>query len=485
MRKNFRLIISLLVVTVILFIVYNISQLEQEISENQYNNLIHDLSSISIDFSIWISNKKDILDTTKDVVDNFSYDVIVMHKTENPYLNINNDDPDISQIYIGLEDGSFLTGGQWTPPEDYDPTTRVWYLEAVEADETIVSKVYIDRETGKPLVTISSPLYIEDNFVGVISADVFLGNIDDYLQQQITDEDLYTYLVDRDGMVIIHTTRRNLEGKNLYTDIKDQILIDYFEEVKNTSGLVRMEYEFDNKEIKGIIQKIEGGEWYLTVSFENDNSLLQRGSINWQNLGVNIVGLSIMLILIYMILNMKRELDGMNKFLTHENEKDFLTGIYNRRYFNLYMDKLWKKSSPEQEVSLIFIDIDNFKEYNDTYGHIYGDEVIKKVTKCIGDHVRKVDVLARYGGEEFALVLDGTRKDIAKKISNTILAAIYDLNIEHSESEFGRITISVGVITVTPSSGISVRDTIDRVDIALYEAKDVGRNTVFIYNDIQ
>lgn len=481
MKKSFRLIIGLLVLTVIVFVVYNINQLEKEISEKHYSDLVYDLSSVTNNFGVWISNKKDILDTTKDIVDNFDYNEIVMWKTENPYLNINNEDPDISQVYIGLSNGGFITGGQWVPPDDYDPRSRIWYHEAVETDSTIVSRVYTDKETGDQIVTISTPLSIQGSFVGVISADVFLNNIHEYLEKQISEDNIYTYLVDHDGTIIIHTDRESLVGKNLYTDIQDEVLINYFEEVKTGSETVRMEYVFGEQNIRGIIQKVEGGDWYLAVALNYDNRLFNSGFLNKGNLIINGLGLLIMLVLIYMIIKMKTELDNMNKSLTDDNEKDFLTGIYNRRYFNLHLENIWMLENEASEVSLMIMDIDNFKEYNDTYGHVQGDEVLKEVTKCISNHVRKGDVFARYGGEEFSLILLGVPIDIAEKVGNTIKESIYERNIVHETSQYKRITISIGMTTVTLSSGISVRDTIDHADSALYEAKAKGRNAVVLY----
>lgn len=481
MKKNFRLIISILVLTVVLFIVYNISQLENQISEKQYDNLVNDLTRVTNNFGIWINNKKDMLNTSKDVLNNFDYDEIVKWKTENPYLNINNENPDVSQVYIGLSDGGFVTGGEWIPPDDYDPRARIWYQEAVAADDTIVSNVYVDRETGNQLVTISSPLYIDNSFAGVVSADVFLNNIHDYLKKQISFDNTYTYLLDKSGMIIIHTSREDIVGQSLYTDIKNDVIIKYFENAKESAETVRMEYVYNDQNIRGIMRKVEGGEWYLAVALEYDNRLFSSVSLNKGNLMVNGFGLLIMLILIYMILKMKTELENVNKDLVDENEKDFLTSIYNRKYLNLYLEKLWTTEFKSNEVSFMIMDIDYFKDYNDAYGHIQGDEVLIEVTKCISEHVRKGDVLARYGGEEFALVLDGVPTEIATKVGNIIKDAVYDLNIKHEVSAFKRVTISIGIITVTPDSGISVRETIDYADSALYKAKEAGRNSVVIY----
>ena len=210
MKLRFQLVILVLFASVVLFAVYNISIVSQEIAEKQYNDLVHELSDITKNFDIWIIDKVNIVETTKDVIDNFTCEELVQWNKGNPYLNINNENPNVSQIYIGLTDGNFITGGQWVPPKEYDPRTRTWYKEAHAADKTIVSKVYIDRETGDKLVTVSSPLYLESKFVGVISADVFLDDINDFIITQLKDEDYYAYLVDDDGTIVIHTKNSDL-----------------------------------------------------------------------------------------------------------------------------------------------------------------------------------------------------------------------------------------------------------------------------------
>ena len=473
----------MLILTVIVFVLYNIIKLENEINENQYSHLVNDLSSVTNEFSTWMSKKTDMLDTTKDIVDNLSYDELVQWKTDNPYLNINNDNPDLSQVYVGLNDGGFITGGKWLPPASYDPRTRVWYQEAIEANATIISKVYTDLETGHQIVTISAPLYMEGQFAGVISADIFLNNIREYLLEEISGGQIYTYLMDREGTFIVHTSRQSLVGQNLYTDIQDELLIDYFEEVKMGTETVRMAYTFNEENIRGIVQGVGGGNWFLGVASKEKNSVFDIGLINQTNLMVNGLALSLMLFLIYRILKVKTELDSRNKFLTYENEKDFLTGIYNRRYFNLYLERIWELKDEAIGVSLMMIDIDKFKDYNDTYGHISGDEVLSLVTTCIGEQIRSGDVLARYGGEEFSLILIDVSEKTALKIGNKIKDAIYQRNFEHKVSPFQRITISIGVTTVISNSGISLTETIEHADSALYKAKASGRNKVVVYEE--
>ena len=480
MDLKFRSIIILLIISVAIFGIYNVRELENEIEKNQYNQLINDLSKVTINFSTWISNKKEMIKTTKDFVDNFSYEEITEDKTLNRFLNINNDDIDVSQVYIGLADGNFVTGGLWIPPKDYDPRTRVWYQDAAEKNETVISSIYTDRETGDQLVTISSPLYIDEKFVGVISADVFLNNINRYLENQINGNNIYAYLLDNKGNIIVHTKNSNLIGKNIYKDIQNKVMIDYFEVVKETDEIVDMQYIFDKKNIKGITQKVKNVNWYLGVAIEDKGMVNTLGKVNKGNLIFNTFVTIIIILLIYLIIKIKKELEIKNKVLTIDNKIDFLTGIYNRRYFNQWLDQIWEDAKDSTEISLLMMDLDYFKEYNDYYGHVKGDEVLKEVASIINGVIRDGDVFARYGGEEFALILNNVTLENGQNIALKIKEAIDQAKIPHKKSVFNHLTISIGVSSIIPSQTSRIRSFINSADKALYRAKNQGRNKVAI-----
>jgi diguanylate cyclase (GGDEF)-like protein len=130
-------------------------------------------------------------------------------------------------------------------------------------------------------------------------------------------------------------------------------------------------------------------------------------------------------------------------------------------------------------ISLVMMDIDNFKGYNDTYGHIKGDEVIKNVTNIINQQTRKGDVFARYGGEEFILVLNDVTKEFAYKIAEKLRKSVEALALEHRQSSFGYITLSIGVVTRTTDRVANISQFVNAADEALYKAKEAGRNNVY------
>lgn len=160
---------------------------------------------------------------------------------------------------------------------------------------------------------------------------------------------------------------------------------------------------------------------------------------------------------------------------------DGLTGIPNRRRFDQFLDYEWDRSLRYQHpFSLILMDIDFFKLYNDHYGHAEGDECLKKVAQAIARAMpRTVDLSARYGGEEFACVLPETDNIGAMAAANRILEVVRDLKIPHAKSKVeSHITMSIGVTTIIAKSGERSLDVIGLADKALYQSKHHGRNRV-------
>jgi len=162
---------------------------------------------------------------------------------------------------------------------------------------------------------------------------------------------------------------------------------------------------------------------------------------------------------------------------------DSLTNIYNRRHFDTIFEHFYSRSLAEaKSISFFMIDIDNFKKYNDNYGHQKGDEALRAVSSALqGELHRTDDYLFRLGGEEFAILLYDTPVSFLQALSINIHTALKSLNLAHEYNEnFGYLTISIGVSNLCCKDGISKFDIYNSADKALYEAKDAGRNrTVF------
>lgn len=175
------------------------------------------------------------------------------------------------------------------------------------------------------------------------------------------------------------------------------------------------------------------------------------------------------------------ELKRQREILENLSSVDGLTGISNRRHFDEFMDRHWRIAMRiSEQVSLIMIDIDYFKQYNDTYGHLDGDECLKQVATVLARCVtRSTDLLARFGGEEFACVMSFTDLDGALAVAETMRSSIKALNIPHEQSPIaGCITASLGVAAVEPIANTDPSLLIQKADRALYAAKTAGRNRI-------
>jgi len=171
------------------------------------------------------------------------------------------------------------------------------------------------------------------------------------------------------------------------------------------------------------------------------------------------------------LLVMQRELEELSF-------KDGLTNVANRRRFDQVMDAAWERARNQREpIALLMIDIDYFKQYNDRYGHLAGDDCLRRVASVLAQAAtRPNDLLARIGGEEFAMLLPGTSASGAVGVAEHCRQLLKDAQILHGPAPLGRLTASIGVGAVTPEAGDNWVSLLDRVDRRLYAAKQAGRD---------
>jgi diguanylate cyclase (GGDEF)-like protein len=174
------------------------------------------------------------------------------------------------------------------------------------------------------------------------------------------------------------------------------------------------------------------------------------------------------------------ELEAANRRLLQLSVTDELTGIANRRRFDDVLASEWKRGKRNGEtITLMMVDVDWFKGYNDRYGHQAGDACLRRVAEILKRQLlRAGDLVARYGGEEFAIVVPATDADTALKLARDLCSAVFDARIPHASSPFGCITVSVGIATSNPAIDESSDVILRNADHALYRAKSLGRNQV-------
>ncbi len=206
----------------------------------------------------------------------------------------------------------------------------------------------------------------------------------------------------------------------------------------------------------------------------------------------------------------EQELRDINDQLRELAQLDSLTGLANRRTFDAHLFTEWKSAIKQrQPIAALMIDVDHFKPFNDHYGHVHGDDCLRKVGEvlkaCTRSHNlgppaggvemrrglanlaglgRNTQLAARYGGEEFAVLLPGADLDVATQIGERIRAAVEELLIAHAGTPWGFVSISVGVASITPGERASPQDLTEMADACLYEAKQRGRNTVIARSNL-
>lgn len=177
----------------------------------------------------------------------------------------------------------------------------------------------------------------------------------------------------------------------------------------------------------------------------------------------------------------QRELRKLNRSLEHLARRDGLTGLYNRRHFDLVLtDEFNRAVLSHDALGIILLDIDFFKQYNDLYGHVAGDNCLKRIGEALKAlSLRHRDRVARYGGEEFIILLPQTDVAGAREVAQQVYEAITGLAIAHQASPTGSLTPSIGVYVGQPASGDeSPSRMVSRADTALYQAKREGRNRI-------
>jgi diguanylate cyclase (GGDEF)-like protein len=196
----------------------------------------------------------------------------------------------------------------------------------------------------------------------------------------------------------------------------------------------------------------------------------------------NLIALSVVIV---MIAGLAHGLAGQfarrrraEEILAHMALADGLTGLPNRRQFDTVLEREWRTAVRDRvAIALLMIDVDNFKTYNDRYGHLHGDDALTSIACTIeANVVRPRDLAARYGGEEFAVILPATQSASATIVAERIRHAVEALGIPHEDSPHLIVSVSIGVASVVPHAGEDRAQLIARADRALYAAKNAGRN---------
>ncbi len=230
---------------------------------------------------------------------------------------------------------------------------------------------------------------------------------------------------------------------------------------------------------------------YCGYFFSVPGELMSYTDQNFYKMGV-IISATVSMIVIVGTLKMQLKtrteaLEKANKELLLFSALDGLTGMRNRRSFDEMLNNAWETCLLEQKsIALIIIDVDFFKNYNDSYGHQAGDDCLRHISAAIISHLSSNgSFAARYGGEEFVVVMPGVAIDAAIEAGKRIRETVEDLNIPSGhETSHPHVTISLGINTALPVADMSCEEFVRKADFALYKAKTAGRNNVKAYSTV-
>lgn len=344
-----------------------------------------------------------------------------------------------------------------------------WYSDFKNNSEDYEVNLDFNKNLGNSLIMFINYKVrdYKDNFLAATGVGIELFNIEEMLNSFKDKYKYDVYFLNTDGEIILFSKklnkRGNIENIEGLKDIKPEIFLKTINqlEYKNRDG----EYLLSTKYIEKL-------KLYLLVEINKDEYLHDLKKRFYMNLFISIlVTFIIVLIIVYAINIYQKQLEDMAG-------EDTLTKLANRRKFNDFFEKNYSRYQKDiKKLTLILIDIDDFKEINDTFGHLVGDRALVRFSQILKHELRQTDEIARWGGEEFAILLVDVKKEdaieIAKKLKNSIKEdkKLFDMLNK-------QMTISLGLGEL--ASEDSQDGLIQKVDNALYEAKNSGKDKLVI-----
>ncbi|PKG55142.1 diguanylate cyclase [Shewanella sp. Choline-02u-19] len=354
--------------------------------------------------------------------------------------------------------------------DDLDPNDA-WYFRVRSLPKSEHYEVNIDQDTANRNRTVIYVNYkvfdFDGNFIGVTGVGLAVESVKKMVELYQTRYNRSVYFTDRQGNITLHSEGFS-GGDTLQTTPGLEMLATRI----LTSPSAALSYERDGRTIFLNSRLVADFKWYLLV--EQDESLGKQKLLTtfWANLGLSIfVTLAILIIANMTLGKYQRKLELMAS-------TDKLTGAANRQAFEEYFAKSLARSVLDSTpMSVLIFDIDYFKRINDLYGHNMGDLVIQTVSNMVKSQLRDEDLLCRWGGEEFLILLPNIDLSRSHDIAERIRASIEARVIRVNGNEI-RVTVSAGVAEHRASE--KPEELINRVDVALYQAKGQGRNKVVL-----
>ena len=414
------------------------------------------------------------------------HDVLVMHQQELPQL---------AGLFVYDENGIWIVNSTSTPLNRFNNSDREYFIfHRHNADPgPHIGVPVISRSSGKWVVPVSRRINKPDgSFGGVVLATVDIGFFEAFYNNLQIGNAGAVALVLNSGVMLI---RRPFDVKAIGKDMRGTELYHYYT-TRGPAGTAFIKSAQDGVTRLNNYRSLPDYPVFVAAALSKDEILHEwwRDTI-WHSSGVLCLVIVVGLFGWHLIRQIElrttaeaeltkthASLEALNRTLERLAMQDGLTGLANRRQFDVALQNEFSRATRHASaLALIMVDVDCFKQYNDIYGHAAGDDCLRTISHLIRDLTarRPGDLAARYGGEEIAVLLPNTDVFHAVEIADNIRSAIRGLEIEHSGNPTGFVTISAGVDAQIPIRGASEpTELILAADKALYEAKSTGRNRV-------
>ncbi|MDR2716786.1 MAG: GGDEF domain-containing protein [Treponema sp.] len=464
-------------------------------------------------------------------------------KSANVYFGINKSLNEYS-VDNGITFANFVPFDKIDPADAYND----WYFNCVRSTHEYVFNIDVAKASDTPRLWINYKVMAGNNLLGVICSGLSFEETIDCLFSQYNSKDVMGYIIDKNGYIQMDSVpsdsyfdEKGRQKNNIRTICPDPVFVSAIGEyLMNINGYFDMSSQAEvikldkNYYMYVSIAPITDTDWSIVTFFNNHAlysirrffpllftmlsafliyTLVSSIFMHWLvfrpvNHLTNSLSASNFYIgeifgcdrddeigiLAQTIQRMRDRLSTYNAELlraARERERliriDQLTDIPNRRNFDERLPLEWGRAiRTKTPISILILDLDHFKDYNDTYGHLQGDKALQVVAKVFSQELkRSSDLVARWGGEEFAILLANTDFSGAHDVAERIRQKTEDLQIVLANGSVSKITVSIGVNSLIPTTINVLEEFIHHADMALYAAKKEGRNRVCLYNGVQ
>jgi len=406
--------------------------------------------------------------------------------------------PQLLGLFVYDENGRWLANSRGQLSQAYNNADREYFIyhRTHAARAPHVGEPVISRSSGKWIIPVSRRLNKPDgSFGGVALATLDIEYFRRFYQGVDVGARGAVALISDTGVLLL---RQPYDNGRIGASMRDSELYRHYAQLRGTARTgSRFFHSLHDGELRlNSFRPLEHYPLFVTAALSREEMLERwRRDTFTRSIGVVVLAALIGFFGKRLVDQIKlREqaeaelrkardaLESANRTLERQAMQDGLTGLANRRQFDVTLGNEFSRATRHGgTLAFIMIDVDYFKQYNDVYGHSAGDEVLRAVSKLIRALTpkRPGDLSARYGGEEIGILLPNTDLHGAEAVAERIRRAVADLQLPHSGSSFGHVTLSAGVATITPKRGVHLSSMlVEAADKALYAAKSEGRNRV-------